>query len=142
MENLPPMQAALRQYNQLHPHFTGLVEHLQEHPDFQLPAVSWQKVEENMVEFCFLNNQVRLHFEVVKHKSRLFGRITLEKATRGADYRDLGRPVFFDPEGHAWLGQPSGTQLQIDDDVEALAAYFFTPLVPQESGLTTSTSNK
>ncbi len=85
MENFSQVQNALNQYNLLHPRFTVFVEHLQEHPDFQQPAVAWGKQEQNMVEFYFLNFHLRLHFEIIKIKGHLMGRITLEKtqARRG-----------------------------------------------------------
>ena len=134
MENFAPVQTALNKYNELHPRFTVFVEHLQEHPDFQLPAVTWQKLDQNLVELCFLNYRVRLHFEMVKQKGQLLGRVTLEKSSRGAEYRDMGRPIYFDTAGHAWLGQTTGQEVDIEEGVEAIAAFFFAPLVPIEGG--------
>ena len=135
MENFAPVQTALNQYNLLHPRFTVFVKHLQEQPDFQHPAVSWNTLDQNMIEFCFLNYHVRLHFEVVRMKGQLLGRIALEKASRGHEYRDLGRPVYFDTRDRAWLGQPGAQEVNIEDGVEAIAVYLFAPLVPQESGI-------
>lgn len=138
MDNFANIQTALNQYNLLHTRFTVLVEHFQEHPEFQMPALNWRKLDHALIELDFLNFHVRLHFEIVKHKGRILGRMAIEKAHRGGEFRDLGRPIYFNSDGQTWLGSPTGTQLNIEDDIDPIAAYVFGPLVPQEGAAATS----
>jgi len=137
MDVYSPLQVALDQYNQLFNKFLVFVERMQEHPDFQLPAVSWGKRDQNTVELHFLNNYVRMRFELMRHRSEMYGRVTLEKMHRDGGYKDVGRTMFLDAKDQVTMGSLGGgaTSLPLADNFEAIVAQLFMPLVPQEGGL-------